>query len=88
MSQPGANLRKTSAPNMKNNELMAVANGNKVDFIHPNGTHYSRIPVPGTVISTPVISGESVSYIREGANGSRKLRIHKLSGPCLGKRSF
>ena len=72
---------------MENKNLMAVANGNSVDILHPNGARYSRIPVTGKVVSTPAISGDRVSFIEEHPGGGRTLRIHKLSGPCLGKRS-
>jgi len=67
--------------------LMAVANGNRVDILHPNGARYSRIPVTGKVVSTPAISGDRVSFVEERPGGGRTLHIHKVSGPCLGKRS-
>jgi hypothetical protein len=67
--------------------FMAVANGNRVDIYHPNGGRYSRIPITGKVVTTPAISGDRVSFVEEHPGGGRTLRIHKLSGPCLGKKS-
>ena len=72
---------------MENKNLMAVANGNRVDILHPNGARYSRIPVTGEVVSTPAISGDKVSFVVEHPGGGRTLQVHKLSGPCLSKRS-
>ncbi len=72
---------------MENKNLMAVAKGNKVDILHSNGARYSRIPITGQVVSTPAISGDRVSFVEQRPGGEQRLRIHKLSGPCLGKRS-
>ena len=54
---------------MKNENLVAVANGNKVDIYHANGARYSRIPVTGKVISTPAVSGDRVSFVEERPGG-------------------
>ena len=72
---------------MKNENLVAVANGNKVDIYHANGARYSRIPVTGKVISTPAVSGDRVSFVEERPGGGKTLRIHKVSGPCISKKS-
>lgn len=72
---------------MDNKNLTAVANGNKVDIYHPNGARYTRIPVTGKVVSTPAISGDRVSFVEEHPGGGKTLRIHKVSGPCISKKS-
>lgn len=73
---------------MKNDHLMAVANGKQVKIIHSNGATYSNIPTTGNVVSSPAISGDRVSFVVERSGGRKELHVHKLSGPRLSSKSI